>query len=96
MYMDVWGRAPTKLQGRWKGPAQVLKATSAWIYEIQNLVTCVVKEVHEGRLKFYADRQLEVTEVLMAHVAHHDQGHVIDQFIKARYNEAKKTHEVEI
>ncbi|ETV66230.1 hypothetical protein H257_17272 [Aphanomyces astaci] len=45
-----------------KIPAQVVKTTSDWIFEIQNLVTGVVREAHSSRLKFYADNTLDVTE----------------------------------
>ncbi len=87
---------PNKLQMRWKGPAQVIKATNPWIFEIQNLITGVVKEAHASHLKFYADKDLDVNQDLLAHVAHHDQGHVVEDFRQCRWNPANKLYEVQI
>jgi hypothetical protein len=74
----------------------VVKATSTWVFEIQNLITGRVKEAHASRLKFYADKDFDVTADLLAHVAHNDQGYEVEQFGDARWNEAKKLYELEV
>jgi hypothetical protein len=74
LYMDVWTGTPAKLRMRWKGPVMVVKANSPWVFEIQNLITRLVKEAHSSRLKFYADKDLEVSADLLAHVAHNARG----------------------
>ena len=96
LYMDVWNATPAKLSVRWKGPAQVIKATSPWVFEIQNLITGVVKEAHASRLKFYADQDLNVDHELLAHVAHNDQGHVVESFGDCRWNPQTKAYEVQV
>ena len=55
-----------------------------------------MKETHASRLKFYADKDLEVTAELLAHVAHTDQGYEVEAFGNARWNEAKQFHEIEV
>jgi len=96
LYMDVWNATPAKLSVRWKGPAQVTKATSPWVFEIQNLITGVIKEAHASRLKFYADQDLNVDQELLAHVAHNDQGHVVDSFGACRWNPQTQSYEVQV
>ncbi|ETV63787.1 hypothetical protein H257_19282, partial [Aphanomyces astaci] len=64
------------------------------IFEIQNLVTGVVREAHSSRLKFYADDALEVTEELLRHIAHNADGHVVDHFLDCRYNDRMAVFEV--
>ncbi|KAH9150893.1 hypothetical protein AeRB84_006365, partial [Aphanomyces euteiches] len=86
LYMDVWGVSPSKLNVTWRGPAHVVKATSGWIFEIQNLITGIMREAHASRLKLYADESLNVDEELLSHVAHNADGHVIDHLVDCRFN----------
>ncbi|KAH9115474.1 hypothetical protein LEN26_012978 [Aphanomyces euteiches] len=94
LYMDVWGVSPSKLNVTWRGPAQVVKATSGWIFEIQNLITGIVREAHASRLKFYADESLNVDEELLSHVAHNADGHVVDHLVDCRFNPKTAAFEV--
>jgi hypothetical protein len=64
---------------RWKRPAQVIKATNPWIFAIRNLITGIVKEARAS-LKVYAGKVLDGNQDLLAHVAHNDQGHVVEEF----------------
>jgi hypothetical protein len=89
-------KQPSKLKVRWKGPAQEIAARSAWIFEIQNLVTGLVKEAHASLFKFYADKDLEVSEELAAQVAHNDLGHVVEDFGPRRLHAEQKRYEVEV
>ncbi|ETV76868.1 hypothetical protein H257_09305 [Aphanomyces astaci] len=84
LYKDVWSISHSKLCATWHGPAQVVKATSAWIFEIKNLVTGIVCEPYSSQLKFKAENCLEVTEELLRHVTHNADGHVVDDFIDCR------------
>jgi hypothetical protein len=94
--MIVWAGRPAKLRMRWKGPAMVVRANSPWVFEIQNLITGLVKEAHASRLKFYADKDLEVSADLLAHVAHNDQGYEVEAFGDARWNEVKQVYETAV
>ncbi|ETV66711.1 hypothetical protein H257_16921 [Aphanomyces astaci] len=94
LYIHVWSISHSKLSVTWRGPAQVVKTTSDWIFEIQNLVTGVVREAHSSHLKFYANDALDVTEELLRHIAHNADGHVVDQFLDCRYNDRMAAFEV--
>jgi hypothetical protein len=94
MFMDVRSKPAGKLGVRWSGPAQVMKATSDWIFEIKNLVTNQVKECHASRLKFYADHSLNVDQELLDHVAHNGEGHVVEKIVDCRYSAPMKRYEV--
>ena len=95
LYMDVYHASP-KLKGQWKGPAQIVKVTSDWLYDVQHLLTAQVREVHASRLKFYADSTLAVTEDLKDHIAHNDQGYVVEDFKACRWNADAKCFEVQV
>ncbi|ETV91955.1 hypothetical protein H310_13604 [Aphanomyces invadans] len=87
------------LSGTFSGAAQrwaieVVKATSGWVFEIQNLISGIVREAHASRLKFYADESLNVDEELLRHVTHNADGHVVDQLVDCRYNPRTSAFEV--
>ncbi|KAH9123236.1 hypothetical protein LEN26_009879 [Aphanomyces euteiches] len=92
--MDVWGVRPSKLSVTWRGPVQVVNARSGWIFEIQNLIMGIVREAHVSRLKFNADKSLNVDEELLSHVAHNADGYVVDQLVDCRFNLETATFEI--
>ncbi|ETK78126.1 hypothetical protein L915_15791 [Phytophthora nicotianae] len=53
---------------------------------LENLLTGETKEAHATRLKFYADSSLGIAEDLLAHVAHNNEGHVVEKLLEARYD----------
>ncbi|KAF0713697.1 Aste57867_4246 [Aphanomyces stellatus] len=71
-----------------------VKTASSWIFEIQNLVSGVVRDAHASRLKFYADESLDVDEELLRHVAHNADDYVVDQFLECRFNPKTTSYEV--
>ncbi len=96
LYMSVWAGTPAKLRMRCKGPAMVVQANSPWVFEIQNSITGLLKEAHASHLKFYADKDLEVSVDLLAHVAQNDQGYEVEAFSDARWSEVKKVYEITV
>ncbi len=69
--------ARSKLQDIWKGPAQIVRVISGYVYEVEDLITKRVMEAHVSRLKFYADDKLNVCEQLLSHVAHSQEGYEV-------------------
>eukprot|EP00644_Phytophthora_capsici_P012503 jgi/Phyca11/121794/e_gw1.46.265.1 len=69
----LWSRVDKRLQGgkllvRWVGPFQVTKALPH-SFLIRHLLTGVEYDVHGSRLKFYHDKDLEVTAEIREHVS---------------------------
>ncbi|KAJ0393889.1 hypothetical protein P43SY_007544 [Pythium insidiosum] len=62
----------------------------------RNLVTGEQKEAHASRLKFYADKSLNVNEDLLEHIAHNSEGHVVEKLLEARYVPELKRHEIKV
>ncbi|KAF0739335.1 hypothetical protein Ae201684_004904 [Aphanomyces euteiches] len=94
LYQDVWAHRREKLRTKWCGPAEITKVTSHWLYEIRNLVTGDVREVHASRLKVYADSELNITSGLLAHLAHNSEGYEVEKIVAARYNVELRSFEV--
>jgi hypothetical protein len=63
-----------KLQVVWKGPMRITGTKGPWVIEVEDLVTKKVSEVHVSRLRFYADKILNVTD-LLCQVAYCHEGH---------------------
>jgi hypothetical protein len=59
-----------KLQVKWKGPRRVESVESDYVFVVENLVTKELKAAHATRLRFYMDKELNVTTEL-AQAAEH-------------------------
>ncbi len=86
----------SKLQVVWKGPMRVVRAKSPWVFDVEDLITKSVSEAHVSRLRFYADKMLDVTEDLLSQAAHSQEGHEVEKFLGVRHDAAKAQFEVQI
>ena len=71
MVARVWRPGSTpKLVSTWTGPWRIVTADKVHVYGVQNIVTGEVKDVHVVRLRFYADKDLEMTAALKEVLQH--------------------------
>lgn len=87
----------SKLQCVWRGPFRVLSMVGPRLAQVQHLVTGDVSEHHVVRLKFYADRDLNVEqEVLdeLTYEAGYDQYFEVERVLSHRFNVESKEYEV--
>ncbi|ETL41807.1 hypothetical protein F441_07478 [Phytophthora nicotianae CJ01A1] len=78
--------APNKLAIKWQGPKRVVKAVSAWIFDVEDLVEPRATSTHHvSRLLFYAKSAREVTEDLLQHALHAQGGHCVEDFRGIRH-----------
>ena len=89
-------RAPHKLSVRWNGPRRITAVESDFVFEVEDLITGKKEMVHCVRLRFYADDKLNVTEELLAQIAHDDAGYEIESFGEARKNPKTKQWELSV
>jgi hypothetical protein len=85
----------SKLQAKWKGPRRVASVESNYVFVAENLLTKELKAAHATRLRFYKDKELNVTAEL-ARAAEHN-GHqlnAVSKILYARYNEQEMFHEL--
>ncbi|OWZ03352.1 LOW QUALITY PROTEIN: hypothetical protein PHMEG_00024933 [Phytophthora megakarya] len=73
-----------KLLVTWIGPFVITRA-DYHSFRVKNLITGAESDVHASRLKFYADKELQVTEELREHVVYH--GIVLKHRWNARIND---------
>jgi hypothetical protein len=62
----------SKLQVKWKGPRRVASAESDYVFVVENLLTKELKAAHATRLRFYKDKELNVTAELAQAAEHND------------------------
>jgi hypothetical protein len=55
----------SKLQVKWKDPRRVASVESDYVYVVENLLTKELKAAHATRLRFYKDKELNVTAKLV-------------------------------
>jgi hypothetical protein len=85
----------SKLQVKWKGPRRVASLESDYVFVVENLLTKEVKAAHATRLRFYKDKELNVTAELAQAAEHNNhQLYVVSKILDARYNEPEMVHEL--
>jgi ribosomal protein S17 len=88
-------RCVSKLHVKWKGPRRVASMESDCVFVVENLLTKELKAAHATRLRFYKDKDLNVTAEL-AQAAEHNyhQLYVVSKIFDAHYNEQEVFHEL--
>ena len=94
LYQDVWQHHRAKLRTKWCGPAVVTAVESSWVYLVKNLITQDERLAHATRLKFYADKDLNVTSDFLAQVAHNSEGFEVEALEDVRYVSATQSYEI--
>jgi hypothetical protein len=85
----------SKLQFKWKGPRRVASGESDYVFVVENPVTTELEAVHATRLRFYKDKELNVTAELAQAAENNDnQLYVVSKLLDARYNEQEMFHEL--
>jgi Chromo (CHRromatin Organisation MOdifier) domain len=85
----------SKLQVKWKGPRRVASVESDYVFVIENILTKELKAAHATRLRFYKDKDLNVTAELAQAAEHNDhQRYVVSKILDARCNEQEMFHEL--
>jgi Integrase core domain/Integrase zinc binding domain len=51
----------SRLQVKWKGPRRVASVESDYVFVVENLLTKELKAAHATRLRFYKDKELNIT-----------------------------------
>jgi hypothetical protein len=85
----------SKLQVKWKGPRRVASVESDYVFVVENLLTKDLKAAQATRLRFYKDKELNVTAELAQAAEHNDhQLYNVSKILDARYNEQEMFHEL--
>jgi Chromo (CHRromatin Organisation MOdifier) domain len=85
----------SKLQVKWNGSRRVASVESDNVYVVENLLTKELKAAHATLLRFYKDKDLNVTAELAQAAEHNDhQLYVVSKILDARYNEQETFHEL--
>jgi hypothetical protein len=85
----------SKFQVKRKGPRRVASVESDYVFLVENVLTKELKASHATRLRFYKDKELNVTAELAQVAEHNDhQLYVAPKILDARYNEQEMFHEL--
>jgi transposase InsO family protein len=82
-----------KLLVTWIGPYQIKRADKH-SFVVQHLVTGVETDVHASRLKYYADKDYEVTEEVREHIASQGIVLAVAELKEHRWNASIKGYEI--
>lgn len=70
-----------KLSLRWRGPRRVVRAINNFVFQVEDLRTGDMDDIHVSRLKFYHDSALD-TEVIISHVVQSETGMIVHRLHK--------------
>jgi hypothetical protein len=85
----------SKLQVKWKGLRRVVSVESDYVFVLENLLTKELKAAHATRLRFYKDKEPNVTAELAQAAEHNEhQRYVVSKIFDARYNEQEMFYEL--
>jgi hypothetical protein len=88
-------RGVSRLQVKWKGPRRVAIVESDYLFVVENLLTKELKAAHATRLRFYKDKELNVTAELVQAVEKQEHRlYVVSKILDARYNKQEMFHEL--
>jgi hypothetical protein len=62
----------SKFQVKWKGPRRVASVESYYVFVVENVLTRELKATHAISLRFYKDKELNVTAELAQAAEHND------------------------
>lgn len=90
----VDAKGQNKLFVTWVGPYAVTAAQPYNVFKVKHLVTRDEVDVHASRLKFFADKNIEMTEELLEHVA--AQGIIlrVRELLRHRWNDQSRSYQV--
>jgi hypothetical protein len=78
----------SKLQVKWKVPRCVASFEPDYMFVVENLLTKELKAAHATRLRFYKDKELNVTAEMSQAAEHNDhQLYVVSEILDTRYNQ---------
>jgi transposase InsO family protein len=75
-----------KLRAMWRGPFQITNQMEPYVYQVRHLITNTLTESHITRIKFYADREvdMEIPQIL-DHISNEEfDGYIVDTIIDSR------------
>ena len=70
-----------KSKPRWTGPYRIVNVESDWDFEIEHLVTNEKFHAHSSRLKFYCDKDLNITADLKFQITHDEMRYKIEKIL---------------
>jgi hypothetical protein len=84
----------SKLQVKWKDPRRVASVESDYVFVVKNLLTKELKAAHATRLRFYKEKDFDITAELAQAAENNDcQLYIVSKILDARYNEQDMFHE---
>jgi hypothetical protein len=83
------------MQVKWKGSRSIASVESDYVFVLKNLLTKYLKAAHATRLRFYQDKELNVSAELAQAAKHnYNELYVVSKTLGARCNEQEMVHEL--
>ena len=85
-----------KLQAQWLGPRCITEIVSDLVFVVEDLRDGTISTHHASRFKFFATKDLIVTQDLKDRIAYVEGGHLFEDMLGCRYDRATKQWQVQV
>ncbi|KAF4027458.1 hypothetical protein GN244_ATG20937 [Phytophthora infestans] len=80
-----------KLAIKWQGPKRIVRAVTAWIFEVEDLNPPQhITAHHVSRIRLFAETDREVTEDMLQYALHSQGGHCVEAYRDVRLNSSTR------
>jgi hypothetical protein len=83
-----------KLSLRWRGPRRIVQIVSDHVCVVEDLESGHIMEVHNSRIRFFADDSLNVTAALLEQIAHNESGYDVRAILDIRLGAESQQYQV--
>ena len=83
-------KARKKLKARWQGPKRITSVLSGWVFETEDILNGKKELVHASRIKFFSEKDLEITEEIKNQIAYNNDSLEIERVKDYKYDKEKK------
>jgi hypothetical protein len=80
-------KSSQKLFATWRGPFRVIDLMNGYVFQVENIITGKVLEIHGDRIQFYSDNKLNLTEEIKTQFAFDNATFEIERLCDVSINE---------
>ena len=76
-----------KTKPKWTGPYKVIKCDNDWDFTLEHLVTGKSFHAHSSRMKYYCDKDLDVTVDLKYQITHDEMRYKVEKILDYEFQD---------
>jgi hypothetical protein len=97
LHANTYRKNSPKLSATWRGPYHVTATAGPLVFEIEDMLTSAKLMAHATRLRYYADKHLNVSETILdSLITQASTEIVVDKILAYRFDKSALTYEFHV